>query len=47
MPSRLSPSLGLDLAAAHSDDRLRDARERAQAATVRRQRRSRLFPRKR
>ncbi len=47
MPSRLSPSVGLDLAAAHSDDLLRDARERAQAATIRPHRRSRLFPRKR
>ncbi len=47
MPSRLSPSVGLALAAAHSDDRLRDARERAQAATIRRPRRSRLRPRRR
>ncbi len=46
MPSRLSPSIGLDLAAAHSDDLLREARERAQAAAIRRHRRSRLFRRK-
>lgn len=36
MFSRLSPSIGLDLAAAYSEDRLRHSRERAQAASIRR-----------
>jgi len=41
MPSGLAFNLMLALAASHNDDHLRDARERSQAADVRRTRPSR------
>jgi hypothetical protein len=39
MPARLSPSIGLDLAAAHAADLHREARARSLAAAARRARR--------
>lgn len=48
MSAGLASPLMLDIAAAHGDDQLRDARERAQTADVRRTRASRrLFFRSR
>jgi hypothetical protein len=38
MSAGLATTLMLDIAAAHGDDQLRDARERSQAADVRRTR---------